>query len=172
MQWMVMVLLLAMLGLASVKGSVALVLFMVAFFIGFNLLEVLLPAHMSRVVAAGTRGTGMGVYSTFQFLGTFAGGVVGGVLLSYGDISTVLYVNSGVCVFWFLLSFKVENLNEVESRTIDLRSDVGLPANQVVEGLLSVNGVLDVVLIEEERVAYLKVDSDRFNETDIQQFTQ
>jgi len=114
----------------------------------------------------------MGVYSTFQFMGTFAGGVIGGFVLSFGDISTVLYVNAGVCLIWLLLLFRLQSLSEIESRTIDFRSDKGLPANEVLEGLLSIHGVLDAVLIEEECVAYLKIDSNRFNETDIQQFTQ
>jgi len=172
MQWMVVMLLIAMLGLVEGTGSTALLLFMVVFFVGFNLLEMLLPAHMSRVVAAGTRGTGMGVYSTFQFMGTFAGGVIGGFVLSFGDISTVLYVNAGVCLIWLLLLFRLQSLSEIESRTVDLRSNKELPANEVLEGLLSIHGVLDAVLIEEECVAYLKIDSNKFNEADIQQFTQ
>ena len=59
---MVCCLIIAMIGLVNALSSMVILVSMVAFFVGFNLLEVLLPAHMSRIVAAGTRGTGMGIY--------------------------------------------------------------------------------------------------------------
>ena len=37
----------------------------------------------------------MGVYSSSQFLGIFAGGSVGGVLIALTDIATLLVVNAG-----------------------------------------------------------------------------
>ena len=44
----------------------------------FNLLEAMLPSWLSKVCPAGRKGTAMGIYSTSQFLGAFAGGVLGG----------------------------------------------------------------------------------------------
>ena len=161
-----------MLGLAVVEDKALVIAGMVVFFIAFNLLETTLPAHMSRVVPAGTRGTGMGVYSSFQYMGTLFGGVVGGAILAYGDITTVMYVNAVIGIVWFGLSFSLHSLNEIESRTISLQSSVGSPDNKVLEGLLSVPGVLDVVILEQERIAYLKIDSTTFKETDIEQFTR
>jgi hypothetical protein len=39
-----------------------------------------------------------------------------------------------------------------------------LSASEVVDALLSVPGVLDVALIEEERLAYVRVDPDQYHE--------
>ena len=172
MQGMIFTLSLGMLGLAVVEDKTLVVASMVVFFIAFNLLETTLPAHMSRVVPAGTRGTGMGVYSSFQYLGTLFGGIVGGTILAYGDITAVMYVNAGIGIVWFLLSFSLHSLNDIESRTISLQSSVGSADNKVLEGLLSVPGVLDVVILEQERIAYLKIDSTSFKDADIQQFTR
>jgi predicted MFS family arabinose efflux permease len=47
------------------------------FFVGFNALEALLPALISRLAPAGTKGTVLGVYNTFEFAGIFAGGLAG-----------------------------------------------------------------------------------------------
>lgn len=44
------------------------------FFIGFNVLEALLPSLVSKVAPAGYKGTAMGLYSTSQFLGVAVGG--------------------------------------------------------------------------------------------------
>lgn len=114
----------------------------------------------------------MGVYSSFQYLGTLFGGIVGGTILAYGDITAVMYVNAGIGIVWFLLSFSLHSLNDIESRTISLQSSVGSADNKVLEGLLSVPGVLDVVILEQERIAYLKIDSTSFKDADIQQFTR
>lgn len=44
------------------------------FFTGFNLLEATLPSMISKIAPPDLKGTAMGVYSTAQFLGAFAGG--------------------------------------------------------------------------------------------------
>jgi MFS family permease len=53
------------------------------FFVGFNYMEATLPSVVSKTVFAGGRGTAMGVFSTSQFLGAFAGGAAGGALLQH-----------------------------------------------------------------------------------------
>jgi predicted MFS family arabinose efflux permease len=73
------------------------------FFVGFNYLEATLPSLLSKSVSADSKGTAMGVYSTCQFLGAFAGGAGGGWLLQhFGG-----YMLSAVClilaVAWWLL---------------------------------------------------------------------
>ena len=55
-------------------------------FSGFNLLEAAMPSLLSRITGSRGRGRRLGIYSTFQFLGAFFGGVGGGWLLgSYGS---------------------------------------------------------------------------------------
>jgi MFS family permease len=156
-------------GLALVDGYVGVLGLMVAFFVAFNLLEVQLPAYLSRVVPAGLRGTGMGVYSSFQFCGTFLGGVAGGYLLTVGDLSLLMCVNAVLGIGWIGLSLRIDELSNVESRTLDMRRYGSLSANQLLEALSSVRGVTDVVLVENEGVAYLKIDNASFNEDDLLQ---
>lgn len=54
----------------------------VLFFAAFNFLEASLPAKVSRIVPSEARGMALGLYSCFQFLGLFAGGIIGGILQS------------------------------------------------------------------------------------------
>ena len=54
------------------------------FFAGFNFLEAGLPARLSIIAAEESRGAAMGVFSSSQFLGAFAGGLTGGLLLAGG----------------------------------------------------------------------------------------
>lgn len=48
------------------------------FFLGFNFLEGTLPSLISRLAPPEAKGAALGVYSTAQFLGAFAGGSLGG----------------------------------------------------------------------------------------------
>ncbi|MCK7492478.1 MAG: MFS transporter [Comamonadaceae bacterium] len=53
------------------------------FFLAFNLLEATLPSLVSKIAPAGSKGTAIGVYNSFQFLGLFLGGVLGGFLAEH-----------------------------------------------------------------------------------------
>jgi MFS family permease len=92
------------LGLLPVgPGGWVLGLLLTVYFLGFNLLESSMPALMARV--AGTRGRGrrMGLYSTFQFLGAFFGGVVGGGLLGRFGSEAALLAAGSICLLWGLV---------------------------------------------------------------------
>lgn len=73
------------------------------FFVGFNYLEATLPSLVSKVVFAGGKGTAMGVYSTCQFLGAFAGGAVGGWVLQQAGVGALIWVCMGLASLWLLL---------------------------------------------------------------------
>jgi MFS family permease len=75
--------------LAVAQGALALVYLdflamavaLVIFFGAFNFLEARLPASLAQAAGEATRGAALGVFSTCQFAGAFAGGVLGGGVL-------------------------------------------------------------------------------------------
>ncbi len=90
-------------GFLVLAWSPTLALFVAAvlvFFVGFNYLEATLPALVSNVVPTERRGAAMGIYSASQFLGIFAGGSVGGLLIALTDITTLLVVNAALSAIW------------------------------------------------------------------------
>jgi predicted MFS family arabinose efflux permease len=89
------------LGLMSLSGSLAAVmLFALVFFLAFNLLEAAMPSMVSQLTGTNGRGQKMGLYTTFQFLGAFLGGLGGGWLLGFsGDVVT-LSVAGLFCALW------------------------------------------------------------------------
>ncbi|MFV8784147.1 MFS transporter [Microbulbifer sp. SA54] len=72
------------------------------FFLAFNLLEALLPAQLTRVAPAECRGAATGLYATFQFLGAFVGGSLGGVVFGHGGAGAVATLALGVLLIWSL----------------------------------------------------------------------
>jgi MFS family permease len=75
-------------------------LLLILYFIGFNLLEAGMPSLLSRISGSRGRGRRMGLYSTFQFLGAFAGGVIGGSLLGWVGSEVALAFAAGACLLW------------------------------------------------------------------------
>lgn len=88
----------------------AVVLLLLAYFVGFNLLEATLPSWVSRVAPLSHRGLALGVYNTSQALGLFAGGALGGLafrhLGSQGVFEGVLLL----VLLWFLLAMGIKSL--------------------------------------------------------------
>jgi hypothetical protein len=70
------------------------------YFVGFNLLEAAMPSLLSRITGSRGRGQRLGVYSTFQFLGAFVGGVAGGWLLGGYGSAPALITAGVVCLAW------------------------------------------------------------------------
>ena len=73
------------------------------FFAGFNFLEAGLPARLSIRASGDLRGASLGVFSSSQFLGAFAGGLIGGHFLAGGDPSTVFAVCALLAGAWLVV---------------------------------------------------------------------
>jgi predicted MFS family arabinose efflux permease len=98
--WAFFVLALAV-GVLPVSASLAVLGVLLAiYFLGFNLLEAAMPSLLSRITGSRGRGRRLGVYSTFQFLGAFAGGVLGGWLLGRFGSQVALVAASITSLLW------------------------------------------------------------------------
>ena len=86
------------------------------FFIAFNSIEALLPSLLSRKASTEKRGLAMGVFSTSQFLGTFFGGAIGGLIYDIYNLNSVfLFTIFVAIIWWFLILFlplKTKTLQE------------------------------------------------------------
>jgi MFS family permease len=87
------------------------------FFVGFNYLEATLPSLLSKTVSAGSKGTAMGVYSTCQFMGAFAGGASGGWLLDQLGEGMLSGVCLALAAAWWLVVLRMPRSTEVENST-------------------------------------------------------
>lgn len=91
----------ASLGFMSIGWSImAIMLFSLGFFLAFNLLEAAMPSVVSRLTGSNGRGKKMGLYTTFQFLGAFAGGAGGGLMLQTSGEIVTLSGAGFVCALW------------------------------------------------------------------------
>ncbi len=96
-------------GLLAGAGSGAMVYAALwVFFVGFNYLEATLPSLVSRTVFQGGKGTALGLFSTSQFLGAFAGGAVGGWLVQHVGAGALLGLCLALLVAWWSIAAGAE----------------------------------------------------------------
>ena len=81
---------------------------LLVFFTAFNILEAKLPALVSQRAPASAKGSATGVYSSVQFLGTFAGGALGGVISQHFGGVTVLWFCVALAAIWWLVALSGE----------------------------------------------------------------
>jgi MFS family permease len=155
------ILLFAQLLLIRGPSSVmALTVCMFFFFWGFNLLEAMLPSLVSRLAPAASKGSAMGVYNTFQFLGVFFGGFVGGVLYGNLGVAAVFIVCAMGLLIWLWIVYSAPKFRLLDSLVVNVNHAAGLDCQAMLE---AVTGVEDVIIIEGEVTAYLKVDKGRLD---------
>jgi len=132
---------------------------LLAFFTAFNLLEASLPSLVSKLAPAGAKGTAMGLYSTSQFLGAFAGGVVSGWLLEHHSSAAVYQLGSLVSIVWLVVAVSMRSPKYLSSVCLEVS-----PEYCASMELLSVPGIEEALLVKEEQLLYLKVDKREFDE--------
>jgi predicted MFS family arabinose efflux permease len=139
----------------------ALTLCMFFFFWGFNLLEAMLPSMVSRLAPAACKGSAMGVYNTFQFLGVFFGGFIGGVIYGNIGVTAVFTVCALGLLIWVALVYTAPKLHLLDSLVVNVDRAAGVNCTSILE---AVEGVEEVIIIEGESTAYLKVDYERLDQ--------
>ncbi|NOG32350.1 MFS transporter [Halomonas sp. TBZ9] len=154
---------LAALGLPVADGR-GLFVWLLVFFTGFNLLEATLPSMLSKLVPAGAKGTAMGVYSTGQFLGAFLGGTLGGFLAHHWGLDAVFFGSAGLALLWWVVMWSMPAPPPLSSEVVALGDNHGDTLDTLMERLADVAGVEDVMVVPEERLAYLKVNRQQLDQ--------
>ena len=157
-------------GLAGLAGAPAGVMFfvcLVVYFTGFNTLEASLPAMVSRVAPMRARGAALGVYSTLQYLGAFAGGIVGGWLLGAGGEHVALAALTGLCLAWVLIAVGLREPPRLSVEQLPIGPVERDAVETLTARLLAVPGVIEAVVEADQRIAWLRVDRRQLDRTSL-----
>jgi len=147
-------------------GSLGLTICLVVFFWGFNLLEAMLPSLVSRVAPAACKGSAMGVYNTFQFLGIFFGGLFGGFLYGSLGVNAVFALSGLLLLVWAAILHTSPNMVLLDSIVVSVNPNANYCCKTALE---EVDGVEEVIIIDGESVAYLKVDKSKLDQVALDQ---
>ena len=136
---------------------------LVVFFSAFNVMEASLPSLITKAAPPDAKGTAMGLYSSLQFLGIFAGGVVGGFANQHGGSAAVFALTAAVALFWLLAAATMAQPSYLTTRLLPIADGKAGDADSLATKLRQVPGVAEAVVIAEEKLAYLKVDAKAFD---------
>ena len=134
------------------------VLALTAFFTGFSMLEAFLPSLVSRTAPAYRKGSAMGIYSSAQFLGIFAGGALGGWLYGQFQDAGVFSFCLALLAFWLFISFFMQAPQFYVTKLFKLTRDQQTQWGDVASNLQLIPGMVEVTFIAEDSIAYLKME--------------
>lgn len=169
---------------SAVHNWVALALLMILFFGAFNFLEAALPSLVSKTAPPEAKGTAMGVYATTQYFGTFLGAYGGGLVLQHYTLPATAIENLGrvkeqlvmaqipsvfvfciiIAVLWLMVTLSMESPRYLTTQLLNVGKMNEGEARTLAMKLTAVQGVAEAVVMGEEGVAYLKVDSKALDE--------
>ncbi len=146
---------------------------LLVFFVCFNVLEALLPSLVVKFAPPDKKGTATGVYSTAQFLGAFAGGGLGGIVAGDFGIVGIFVLTTVMVSSWYLVARTMAEPPPLASRVVRVGAVAGeAEAREIEAGLRAIDGVAEAVVVADEGLAYLKIDSRRLDEGALERFVQ
>ncbi len=107
----------------------------------------------------------MGTYSTAQFIGIFAGGTVGGILLHQYQLPGLFLATIIVSVIWFLVLCTMKQPPYFSTVILPLPSQP--LSTDFAHQLLHHPGVSDVSVSEREQLIYIKADKRIIDENEL-----
>ncbi len=136
---------------------------LIVFFSAFNVMEASLPSLITKCAPAEAKGTATGVYSSLQFLGIFVGGVVGGYFNQHWSSGGVFALTAATAFVWLVAAATMKQPSYLTTRLVAIAEAGVADAETLAARLRQVPGVAEAVVIAEEKLAYLKVDSRSFD---------
>lgn len=92
-------------GLFLLHASLwSLALWLLLFFVAFNVLEATLPSLVSRTAPPAAKGAALGVYNTTQAMGLFIGGAAGGYIAQHFGDNAVFAACTGLVLVWLVVA--------------------------------------------------------------------
>ena len=152
--------------LLGYKSEAGLITGLAVFFVGFNLLEPLMPSIMTRFVRTRTRGTSSGVFNMSQFLGAFLGGALGGGLVSISDEALFIGLLL-ISILWFFIAMGLTDPNLLETFERPMERELTDP-QPVVRQVGDMAGVVDCRYREADKILWVKYLRDRITPEDLE----
>lgn len=148
---------------ADAQNIYVLLAALVLFFSAFNIMEASLPSLITKAAPPDAKGTATGIYSSAQFLGIFVGGIFGGWAHQTGGSEGVFALTGGIALLWLLAAATMAQPSYLSTRLVAVADGNIDDIDSLAARLRQVPGVAEAVVIAEEKLAYLKVDTKSFD---------
>jgi MFS family permease len=136
---------------------------LVVFFSAFNVMEASLPSLITKTAPPDAKGTAMGLYSSLQFLGIAAGGIAGGYAHQHGGDAGVFLMTAALAFLWLIAAATMAQPSYLTTRLLPIAEGRAGEGQQLADRLRQIPGVAEAIVVADEKLAYLKVDSKSFD---------
>ncbi|RXJ98012.1 MFS transporter [Arcobacter sp. CECT 8989] len=150
-----------LIGLSS--GTILFIVGVVIFFIGFNMHEPIMQSLATKFAKVHQRGLVLGIFNSFGYLGTFLGGVLGGIFFEDVGLTTIVYTIAVVCILWIVLILTMPNPAKKKLMYIELNNDYRNNTHK----LDTISEVDEWYINDTENVLIVKYDNEKIDEDSI-----
>ncbi len=147
----------------AAENLYALLASLTIFFTGFNIMSATLPSLITKTAPPSAKGTATGIYSSSQFFGIFAGGIMGGWAHHHGGDTGVFVATAVLTLLWLAAAVTMAEPSPFATRLVRVSDAQAADAESLAAKLRQMPGVAEAVVIAEEKLAYLKVDAKAFD---------
>lgn len=144
------------------SSATVFVIGVVIFFIGFNMHEPIMQSLASKFAKVHQRGLVLGIFNSAGYLGTFLGGLIGGMFFQDVALDTLVIVIAVVCALWAVLIITMANPSKKKFAYLSLE-----------EFHLENSSKLNTAAIDEwyvnntENIVAIKYDNEKISEDEI-----
>lgn len=149
------------------QSQVVFILGVLVFFVGFSIHEPIMQSLASRYCKAHQKGSAMGIFTSFGYLGSFFGALLGGHFYAFFSmLSITMFVV--IASFLWILSFSLlANPTMQKNLYLPLKNAI---THQNLEVLGELHGILEWYINESEQVVVVKYDKHLLEEAEILEF--
>jgi len=132
----------------------------VIFFIGFNMHEPIMQSLATKFAKVHQRGFTLAIFNSFGYLGTFLGGVFGGIFFEDASLFDIVSVIAVICLFWAILIYTIPNPLKKKNLYISL-NDIN---ENNLENLHDISAIDEWYINNSENIAIVKYNEEELSE--------
>lgn len=135
----------------------------VLFFCAFCMHEPILQNLASKYPTMQEKSIYLGIFTTFGYIGSFFGGVIGGFVMDKIDFIYVSMIMLVVMIIWFILLLYLHNPRLQENLYITLDSKL-----KSIESINNINGVIESYINRSENLLVIKFDNTKISSKELE----
>jgi len=144
------------------SSSIIFCIGVVLFFIGFNMHEPIMQSLASKFAKVHQRGLVLGIFTSAGYVGTFLGGMLGGMFYQEFTLSTLVIVIALICIIWAFLIMKMPNPAKKKFAYLSLNE-----FHLENSGKLNIDSIDEWYINNTENVIAIKYDNEKISEEEI-----
>lgn len=138
-----------------VSSDILFIIGITIFFVGFNIHEPIMQSLTTKFARVNQKGTVLGVFNSFGYLGTFFGGLIGGYVIEFHSLVGTATAVIVVSLAWLFLIYKMANPSDIKNIYLELDK-----TNQdFLNSLNNIEGVLEWYINESDKKVIIKYNS-------------